>query len=605
MANIFYGIPSVNNVSRNIDKWIGIAGAPDVFSEKNENLDKYASPLLGKYDVVSLDDALMKYPDADVWVTYRRAGNTAKALLNILPPEKIHFFEADLEYRRGCSYLGYFISYRKDTFSPCCVTGRCPVVRTSGSVQERLNQWQEYTENLVDDIRHGRPNKCDTCHLLKYGFWRKTVKLREVSFGSNNPGDVCNFKCTYCFSMKSLQRLGDDKDGFTTYEVIRQLSEIPEYDTEDFIIQLSNGEFTANRHCEEMLDILLNTKWKISLVTNLSIYREKLATLMETGRIIKLLVSLDAGTRETFKSIKRNDMFEKVVDNLRKYPVDKAQLMLKYIFLENVNDNETDIDGFYEVVKEVGAPIVLSSNQQLDFAPFTKKMRELSLRIIGKAKTDGIRVSSNSSYLNPLDAKFISDSYENYKQNDNINWDRIAKKGNCIINIDPTARIEINGKLELNERLPQGSTAECTVSLLPNSLVSVSGNFRFRKNTDVRVGRNAQLVLGSGFLNVGSRIRADKSITIGRGVIISWDCLITDNDGHSLLDENGNITNEPKPIVIGNHVWIGQGCAILKGVTIGDGAVVAAHSVVTKDVPPRSLVAGNPARMVRENVKWE
>jgi acetyltransferase-like isoleucine patch superfamily enzyme len=59
------------------------------------------------------------------------------------------------------------------------------------------------------------------------------------------------------------------------------------------------------------------------------------------------------------------------------------------------------------------------------------------------------------------------------------------------------------------------------------------------------------------------------------------------------------------PVHIGSHVWIGARALILKGVRIGDGAVVAAGSVVTRDVPSRALVAGNPAQVIREDVSWD
>jgi acetyltransferase-like isoleucine patch superfamily enzyme len=62
---------------------------------------------------------------------------------------------------------------------------------------------------------------------------------------------------------------------------------------------------------------------------------------------------------------------------------------------------------------------------------------------------------------------------------------------------------------------------------------------------------------------------------------------------------------QAEPIRIGDHVWIGMGVTIVGGVTVGDGAVVAAGSVVSADVPERSIVAGNPARVVRENVSWQ
>jgi acetyltransferase-like isoleucine patch superfamily enzyme len=73
-----------------------------------------------------------------------------------------------------------------------------------------------------------------------------------------------------------------------------------------------------------------------------------------------------------------------------------------------------------------------------------------------------------------------------------------------------------------------------------------------------------------------------------------------DSDSHTIGPANGPVS---APIEIGDHVWIGARAMVLKGVTIGDGAVVAAASVVTKDVAPGTLVAGSPARYVRD-VTW-
>ena len=60
-----------------------------------------------------------------------------------------------------------------------------------------------------------------------------------------------------------------------------------------------------------------------------------------------------------------------------------------------------------------------------------------------------------------------------------------------------------------------------------------------------------------------------------------------------------------KPVKIGSRVWIGCNSLIMKGVTIGDGAVVAAGSVVTKDVPAGAVCGGNPAKIIRENITWK
>jgi acetyltransferase-like isoleucine patch superfamily enzyme len=66
----------------------------------------------------------------------------------------------------------------------------------------------------------------------------------------------------------------------------------------------------------------------------------------------------------------------------------------------------------------------------------------------------------------------------------------------------------------------------------------------------------------------------------------------------------GGKNSNTMPIIIGDNVWIGMNCIILKGVTIGDGAIIAAGSVVNKDIPPRALAAGAPARVIKENVGW-
>lgn len=98
-------------------------------------------------------------------------------------------------------------------------------------------------------------------------------------------------------------------------------------------------------------------------------------------------------------------------------------------------------------------------------------------------------------------------------------------------------------------------------------------------------------------------IHAYKQISIGSGTIISWNVSILDGDGHSLYSCEKN--NSPQSIVIENDVWIGSNSIILKGITIGKGSVIAAGSVVTKSIPPYSLAAGNPAKVIKNNVKWE
>ena len=103
-------------------------------------------------------------------------------------------------------------------------------------------------------------------------------------------------------------------------------------------------------------------------------------------------------------------------------------------------------------------------------------------------------------------------------------------------------------------------------------------------------------------MNEHVQVTCGSLIEIGEGTAIGRDVVITDHDGHSIISPKYKLC---EPIKIGKHVWIGQGAVIRKGVTIGDGAVIAAYAVVTKDVPSRSVVAGIPARVIKENINWE
>jgi len=105
--------------------------------------------------------------------------------------------------------------------------------------------------------------------------------------------------------------------------------------------------------------------------------------------------------------------------------------------------------------------------------------------------------------------------------------------------------------------------------------------------------------LGSGYINSGARIDCADEIRIGNKVWIGYDLFMRDSDGHDI----GNVSHAP--IVIRDHVWIGTRVTILKGVEIGEGAVVATGAVVTSNVVPYTLVAGVPAKTVKTNMQWK
>ncbi len=115
---------------------------------------------------------------------------------------------------------------------------------------------------------------------------------------------------------------------------------------------------------------------------------------------------------------------------------------------------------------------------------------------------------------------------------------------------------------------------------------------------DFGTGQGGELVLGEDvFLNRGVVVFAAERISIGANTRVGDFATIHDTDLHEV--EPGRPIRTA-PVTIGRNVWIGRNAVILPGVTIGDHATVAAAAVVTADVPARTVVAGNPARPVRE-----
>ena len=131
---------------------------------------------------------------------------------------------------------------------------------------------------------------------------------------------------------------------------------------------------------------------------------------------------------------------------------------------------------------------------------------------------------------------------------------------------------------------------------------------------------DGKITIGKHFYEGGyTYIHAADSICIGDCVIASNHVRIMDNNSHPTdpkkrwnmsvagrEQEDGSVSplwdstlSECAPVVIGDNVWIGEFAVVLKGVTVGRGSIIGSHSVVTQDVPPYSIVVGNPARVVK------
>lgn len=171
------------------------------------------------------------------------------------------------------------------------------------------------------------------------------------------------------------------------------------------------------------------------------------------------------------------------------------------------------------------------------------------------------------------------------------------------MDISKTAQINVGGQVDFNVKRTRGSKGEFRLLVEDGATLSFGkGHTFFKYDSDVQIFKGAQMLIGSCATNIGLKIVCSDKIVIGDDVHIGRDVWIRDNNGGHHVIIKGY--KDKAPVIIGDHVWICSNVSITKGVTIGDGAIISANSVVTTNIPAHCIASGNPARVVAENIIW-
>lgn len=187
----------------------------------------------------------------------------------------------------------------------------------------------------------------------------------------------------------------------------------------------------------------------------------------------------------------------------------------------------------------------------------------------------------------------------------------VITKKSVVFDIHPTAKIIVNAPFIYGNNPVKGMTMPTCLRMEASTTLEIhdgpltrygKGAYNLRYGAYIEVVNGGRLIIGQGAANVGLTVMCTKEVTIGNGVRIGRNVSIRDWNGPHVI-VNSTFRNHA-PVHICDHVWLCSGCTIMPGVTIGEGAVVAANSTVTKDVPPRSLVGGSPAKVIKENIEW-
>lgn len=170
--------------------------------------------------------------------------------------------------------------------------------------------------------------------------------------------------------------------------------------------------------------------------------------------------------------------------------------------------------------------------------------------------------------------------------------------------ISKNAKLDIQGFMRIGYGRYKRSRTETKILIDNGGKLIVKDQFVVGYGSDIEIFPGAELVLkGKGGSNMYLTIICGERIEIGEGVQIGRGVTIRDNNGNHYINRSGY--KNTNPVIIGDKVWLCEGCTIMPGVKIGHGAIIGAKAFVTSNVPPNAMVIGNPAKIVDEDVLWK
>lgn len=204
--------------------------------------------------------------------------------------------------------------------------------------------------------------------------------------------------------------------------------------------------------------------------------------------------------------------------------------------------------------------------------------------------------------LRPSTSLFKTLRYSKLK--DILAWNYLLITNNSAVEISKAASLDVHGLFSFGTKRIKGSKLESRMLVEDSAVLKSKGPVNLYYGADIEVFNNARLIFGSNVrANIGFTVICGERVEIGDNVQIGRGVTIRDNNGNHYVNRAGY--KNSRPVIIGDKAWLCEGCTIMPGVKVGEGAIVGAHAFVTSNVPAHSIVSGNPATVVDNDVQWK
>jgi acetyltransferase-like isoleucine patch superfamily enzyme/coenzyme F420-reducing hydrogenase beta subunit len=268
-----------------------------------------------------------------------------------------------------------------------------------------------------------------------------------------------------------------------------------------------------------------------------------------------------------------------------------------------------------------GNPILLKSPQQkknIDRQQFFEDLDKLHFTQLAKKYFSDITLKKKLKLFLRLGYNIISATrihpvavfqllkYNHYFRCFPLFWNQkgFIPATHCMLEISKNANFVVNGLFKLGIKRIKKSKLETRVLIENGAALVINGTVTIMYGAHIEVFKRASLEFGgNNSININCTIICAERIVIGKEVGIGRNVTIRDNNGGHYLNRQGY--KNSRPVIIEDKAWLCEGCTIMPGVHIGEGAIIGAHAFVITNVPAHTLVTGNPARVIDEDILWK
>lgn len=236
--------------------------------------------------------------------------------------------------------------------------------------------------------------------------------------------------------------------------------------------------------------------------------------------------------------------------------------------------------------------------------------RNLPQKLFLKAKVKNIlrflkhAYNASEGNLFTLIKTFYYNLFSKHIKSSIVNRHYLLLHPHTFFRFDKGSKIKVNGIFRIGYSNCKRDVLFSKIIMRENATINVGGNYIFSAGCDIQIFRDAVFeIKGGGNSNINTEIVCGKSITFESHVCLGRNVIIRDTNGDHYMSRQGYKTS--RPVILGTHAWICDRATVMPGVHIYPGGIVGASSFVASDVPAFSLVSGNPAQVVDEDLYWK